>query len=128
MAAAAAAAAAITSSSPNASSGGGFHLPALFDLVRWSGVAGTTTSSKFTPLETQVLALKQRHHDVLLLVEVGYKFRFFGRDAEVAAHLLDIYAHPSHHLLTASIPTFRLYIHVKRLLEAGLKVGVRASD
>jgi DNA mismatch repair protein MSH3 len=123
-AAAAAAAAATSSSSPNATSGGGFHLPASFDLVRWSGVAGTTASSKFTPLETQVLALKQRHPDVLLLVEVGYKFRFFGRDAEVAAHLLDIYAHPSHHLLTASIPTFRLYIHVKRLLEAGLKVGV----
>lgn len=33
----------------------------------------------------QVIDLKRRHPDVLLVVEVGYKMRFFGDDAETAA-------------------------------------------
>ena len=33
---------------------------------------------KLTPLEEQVVAIKRLHPDVLLLVEVGYKYRFFG--------------------------------------------------
>ena len=52
------------------------------------------------------------------------KYRFFGRDAEVAAKHLSIIAHPSHNFLTASIPTFRLLVHVRTLVEAGWKVGV----
>lgn len=35
--------------------------------------------------EQQVVALKAAHPGVLLLVEVGYKMRMFGEDAEVAA-------------------------------------------
>jgi hypothetical protein len=35
--------------------------------------------------EQQVVALKAAHPGVLLLVEVGYKMRMFGADAEVAA-------------------------------------------
>lgn len=38
---------------------------------------------KFTPLETQVVELKAKYPGCLLLVEVGYKFRFFGEDAKV---------------------------------------------
>lgn len=37
----------------------------------------------YTPLEQQVIQLKQQHQDVLLAVECGYKYRFFGEDAEV---------------------------------------------
>jgi DNA mismatch repair protein MSH3 len=37
------------------------------------------------PQEQQVVALKAAHPGVLLLVEVGYKMRMFGADAEVAA-------------------------------------------
>ncbi|KAK9059646.1 hypothetical protein SSX86_020350 [Deinandra increscens subsp. villosa] len=79
---------------------------------------------KYTPLEQQVVELKAKYPDVLLMIEVGYKFRFFGQDAENAARVLGIYAHMDHNFLTASIPTFRLNVHVRRLVSAGYKVGV----
>lgn len=78
----------------------------------------------YTPLEQQVVDLKALHPDVLLMVEVGYRFRFFGEDAAVAAAVLGIVAHPDHSFLTASVPTFRLGFHVRRLVAAGHKVGV----
>lgn len=78
----------------------------------------------YTPLEQQVVDLKARHPDVLLMVEVGYRFRFFGEDAAVAASVLGIVAHPDRSFLTASIPAFRLGFHVRRLVAAGHKVGV----
>jgi DNA mismatch repair protein MSH3 len=65
-----------------------------------------------------------RYPDVLLLIEVGYKYRFFGKDAEAAARVLGIFAFYKHNFLTAGIPTFRLHVHVRRLVEAGYKVGV----
>ncbi|XP_024542210.1 DNA mismatch repair protein MSH3-like isoform X2 [Selaginella moellendorffii] len=79
---------------------------------------------KLTPLEQQIVELKKKFPDVLLMVEVGYKFRFFGEDAEKAANVLGIVAYYSHNFLTASVPTFRLHVHVRRLVEAGYKVGV----
>nr|POE63348.1 dna mismatch repair protein msh3 [Quercus suber] len=92
---------------------------------------------KLTPMERQVLAIKQKHMDTLLVVEVGYKFRFFGEDARTAAKELSIVCipgkfrfdeHPSEaHLdrfASASIPVHRLHVHVKRLVSAGHKVGV----
>ncbi|XP_010255451.1 PREDICTED: DNA mismatch repair protein MSH3 [Nelumbo nucifera] len=79
---------------------------------------------KYTPLEQQVVDLKAKYPDVLLMVEVGYKYRFFGEDADIAARVLGIYAHVDHNFLTASIPTFRLNVHVRRLVSAGYKVGV----
>ncbi|CAH1430272.1 unnamed protein product [Lactuca virosa] len=79
---------------------------------------------KYTPLEQQVVELKAKYKDVLLMIEVGYKFRFFGEDAENAARVLGIYAHMDHNFLTASIPTYRLNVHVRRLVSAGYKVGV----
>ncbi|XP_043716074.1 DNA mismatch repair protein MSH3 isoform X1 [Telopea speciosissima] len=79
---------------------------------------------KYTPLEQQVVDLKAKYPDVLLMIEVGYKYRFFGEDAEIAARVLGIYAHVDHNFLTASIPTFRLNVHVRRLVSVGYKVGV----
>ncbi|BGP29936.1 hypothetical protein JCM10296v2_001688 [Rhodotorula toruloides] len=79
---------------------------------------------KYTPFEQQVLALRKAHPGVLLVIEVGYKFRFFDEDAQVASRILNIACFPSQHMLTASIPTHRLDVHVKRLLNAGYKVGV----
>ncbi|KMS99092.1 hypothetical protein BVRB_3g066900 [Beta vulgaris subsp. vulgaris] len=58
------------------------------------------------------------------MIEVGYKYRFFGRDAEIAARVLRVYAYVDHNFLTASIPTFRLNVHVRRLVSEGYKVGV----
>ena len=92
---------------------------------------------KQTPLQKQVIEIKQKYPDTLLVVEVGYKYRFFGEDARVAAKELSIVCipgkyrfdnHPSEaHIdgfASASIPVPRLHVHVKRLVAAGHKVGV----
>lgn len=43
----------------------------------------TKTKLKYTPLEQQYIDIKKKYSDALLLVECGYKYRFFGDDAEV---------------------------------------------
>lgn len=106
--------------------------------------------SGYTPLEQQVIQLKEQHKDALLAVECGYKYRFFGEDAEVsavrsgskqetsapprtlslfssfctqiAAKELNIFCHPDHNFMTCSIPTHRLFVHVRRLVSHGHKV------
>ena len=101
------------------------------------GAAAKKGSSKLTPMERQVLEIKRAHMDTLLVVEVGYKFRFFGEDARIAAKELSIVCipgkfrydeHPSEahidRFASASIPVHRLHVHVKRLVAAGHKVGV----
>ncbi|RDA83291.1 hypothetical protein CP532_3694 [Ophiocordyceps camponoti-leonardi (nom. inval.)] len=93
--------------------------------------------AKLTPMETQFLEIKRKHMDTVLIVEVGYKFRFFGEDARIAARELSIVCipgklrydeHPSEaHLdrfASASIPVHRLSVHARRLVAAGHKVGV----
>lgn len=82
------------------------------------------TKTKYTPLEQQYIELKEKYPDTLLFVECGYKYRFFGEDAENAAHVLKIYCHQDHNFMTASIPVHRLFVHVRRLVAAGYKVGV----
>jgi DNA mismatch repair protein MSH3 len=51
-------------------------------------------TGKLTPLESQILDIKRKHMDTLLIVEVGYKFRFFGEDARTAAKELSIVCIP----------------------------------
>ncbi|XP_065188245.1 DNA mismatch repair protein Msh3-like [Sycon ciliatum] len=80
--------------------------------------------SPYTPLEKQYMAIRDANPGVLLMVECGYKFRFFGEDAEVAARVLNIFCHPMHNFMNASIPVQRLPVHVRRLVMAGYKVGV----
>lgn len=58
------------------------------------GRGGRKTASKLTPMERQVIDIKKRHMDTILVVEVGYKFRFFGEDARVAARELSIVCIP----------------------------------
>ena len=104
------------------------------------GRGGSTVKkvgNKLTPMERQFLDIKRGHLDTVLIVEVGYKYKFFGEDARVAAKELSIVCipgksrfdeHPSEaHLdrfASASIPVHRLHVHVKRLVGAGHKVGV----
>lgn len=101
------------------------------------GIAAKKTASKLTPMEKQVIDIKRTNMDTLLVIEVGYKFRFFGEDARAAAKQLGIvcipgkYRYDEHsseaHLdrfASASIPVHRLHVHVKRLVAAGHKVGV----
>ena len=43
----------------------------------------------YTPLEQQVVSFKLNHSDCLLMVQCGYKFRFFGDDAINASKVKD---------------------------------------
>ncbi|KAJ1331048.1 DNA mismatch repair protein MSH3 [Microdochium nivale] len=94
-------------------------------------------TGKLTPMEVQFLDIKRKHMDTVLIVEVGYKFKFFGEDARIAARELSIVCIPGKmrydehsseaHLdrfASASIPVHRLPVHAKRLVAAGHKVGV----
>ena len=47
------------------------------------GCLNSRTKSAYTPLELQFLEVKSKYPDVILLVECGYRYRFFGEDAEV---------------------------------------------
>lgn len=58
------------------------------------GKAGKKGGSKLTPMEKQVIEIKRKHLDTVLVIEVGYKFRFFGDDARVAAKELSIVCIP----------------------------------
>ncbi|KAA1471299.1 DNA mismatch repair protein MSH3 [Dentipellis sp. KUC8613] len=78
----------------------------------------------YTALEQQVRSLKQKHPGILLMVEVGYKIRFFGEDAKVAGKELGIVCYPDRNFDTASIPVHRRDIHLKKLLSKGYKVGI----
>ncbi|GAA6022808.1 hypothetical protein JCM11491_006414 [Sporobolomyces phaffii] len=84
----------------------------------------SSAAVKYTPLEQQVLALKKENPGVVLAIEVGYKFKFFQEDAQTASRVLNIACFPQQHMLTASIPTHRIDIHVRRLLNQGHKVGI----
>ncbi|KAG9120901.1 Mismatch repair protein msh3, partial [Ceratobasidium sp. 392] len=77
---------------------------------------------KYTPLEKQILALKDKHGDAILLFEVGYKFRFFGEDARVASRELGIACFMDKNFLTASIPVHRRDVGIIEQVEtAALK-------
>ncbi|CAM4670704.1 unnamed protein product [Lepidochelys kempii] len=84
------------------------------------------TKSIYTPLELQFMEMKEQYKDAILCVECGYKYRFFGEDAEIAAKELNIYCHQDHNFMTASIPTHRLFVHVRRLVAKGYK-GVQPT-
>lgn len=92
---------------------------------------------KLTPMVKQFLDIKRRNMDTILVVEVGYKFKFFGEDARIAAKELSIVCIPGKfrydehiseaHLdsfASASFPVHRLHVHVKRMVNAGYKVGI----
>ncbi|KIO18514.1 hypothetical protein M407DRAFT_11850 [Tulasnella calospora MUT 4182] len=79
---------------------------------------------EYTPLELQVKACKERHPDCLLLFEVGYKYRFFGTDAQIASKELGIACWMDRNFKTASIPVHRKTVHIKKLIAQGHKVGI----
>ena len=58
-------------------------------------VPGKKSQVKYTPLEQQYIAIKEQYTDAVLLVECGYKYRFFGHDAEVSVYSgLRVWSHP----------------------------------
>ncbi|ORX33699.1 muts domain V-domain-containing protein [Kockovaella imperatae] len=78
----------------------------------------------YTPLEKQFMEIKGENPDVLLFMEVGYKYKFHGDDAKTASKELGIACFPSRNFYTASVPVHRLHVHVKKLISLGYKVGV----
>lgn len=88
-------------------------------------VAQQDAVKKFTPLEKQVVELHRQYHpDCVLAIECGYKYKFFGVDAEIASKVLGIFSYPDRNFLTASVPTARIQYHVRRLVNAGYEVGI----
>ncbi|KAF8212388.1 muts domain V-domain-containing protein [Mycena galopus ATCC 62051] len=104
----------------SANSGKGKRKKATRKAVEEKGPSGET----YTPLENQVRRLKKDNPGVVLLVEVGYKYKFFGEDAKVAAKDLGMVCFMDRNFLVASIPTGRRDIHLKKLLSQGHKVGI----
>ncbi|KAF8002322.1 hypothetical protein HF325_003287 [Metschnikowia pulcherrima] len=109
------------------------NLANLAKLAKPSRAAKPKAAAKMTPLEQQYKDLKARHMDKVLAIQVGYKFKFFGQDAVVALQLLNIMLIPGNLNLDERkhdryayclIPDNRLHIHLQRLLNHGLKVGV----
>ncbi|KLO18801.1 hypothetical protein SCHPADRAFT_819209 [Schizopora paradoxa] len=82
------------------------------------------SSEPYTPLEKQVKELKERYPDVLLMIEVGYKYKFYGEDAKIAGKELNIVPFNDRNFVTAGIPVHRRDIHLKKLLSQGYKVGI----
>ncbi|KAG0277073.1 Mismatch repair protein msh3 [Linnemannia exigua] len=89
-----------------------------------SSSSSRSKKSIYTPLEQQYLDIKGQYPDALLCIEVGYKYRFFDKDAEIASRVLSIAHFMDRNFYTASIPIHRLDVHVRRLVHAGHKVGV----
>lgn len=88
------------------------------------GKANTDNGIKHTPLEKQILDLKSKYPGILLIIEVGYKFKFYGEDARIASQALNIMCFPERNLLSAMIPVHRINVHVKKLVSLGHKVGI----
>lgn len=58
------------------------------------GKGAKKAGSKLTPMEKQVIEIKRQNMNTVLVIEVGYKFRFFGEDARIAAKELGIVCIP----------------------------------
>ncbi|KAF7295053.1 DNA mismatch repair protein [Mycena indigotica] len=82
------------------------------------------SGKRYTPLEKQVLAFKKKYPGSVLMIEVGYKYRFYGDDAKVAAKELGMGCYMKGNFLLASIPIHRGNIHMKNLINLGYKVGI----
>lgn len=98
----------------------------------------TKATSKLTPLDQQVKDLKLQHLDKILAIQVGYKYKFYCQDAVIVHKILNIMLVPGklniidesptdklyNKLAYCSIPEPRLHIHLQRLLDKGLKIGI----
>lgn len=77
-----------------------------------------------TPLEQQIVSLKEEHPELLLVVECGYKYQLFGEDADRAGAILNMAVYKKKNFLGCSFPLHRLFVHVKKLVAHGCKVGI----
>lgn len=94
--------------------------------------------NKLTLLDEEVQQLKLRHMDKILMIQVGYKYKFYAEDAVKASSLLNFMLIEGKlnirnntaddlsykNFAYCSIPDQRLKIHLKKLLHYGYKVGI----
>ncbi|KIK21377.1 hypothetical protein PISMIDRAFT_681294 [Pisolithus microcarpus 441] len=78
----------------------------------------------YTPAELQSLKLINENPGVVLMIESGYKYYFYGESAMIASRELGVVAYLRRNLMTAFIPVHRRDLHVKKLLSQGHKVGI----
>ena len=64
-----------------------FRTPTEAEFEEEESKSGPNPNLKPTPLEKQVLEFKEKFPDLILFVECGYRYRFFGKDAEIAAEV-----------------------------------------
>ena len=64
---------------------GGIKDPNIDQQTNFVGLKSLNSRTKtvYTPLEQQFMDIKRQHEDTVLFVECGYKYKFFGEDAEV---------------------------------------------
>lgn len=70
---------------PSSDGGASAEGSSTASISRGKGKGAAAGRVKLTPMEQQVVDLKAKHSGVLLLVECGYRYRFFGEDALAAA-------------------------------------------
>ena len=80
--------------------------------------------AQLTPMERTVVALKEAHPALVLLCEVGYKYKVYGEDARLARALLRVVAFVDYSFLSLMVPAVRVAFHVRRLVAAGHRVGL----
>lgn len=78
-----------------------------------------------TPMMRQYLAAKKAHPGMLLLFHMGDFYETFGEDAELAARVLGLtLTSRDKSIAMAGFPVHALEVHLRKLLQAGLRVAV----
>ncbi|AET40443.1 mismatch repair protein MSH3 Ecym_6039 [Eremothecium cymbalariae DBVPG len=110
----------------------------LEDVSDGKAKAKKQKSNKLTELDQQFKDLKLRNMDKVLVVRVGYKYKFFAEDAVLVSQLLQIKLVPGKLTVNetnpndikfkqfayCTIPDVRLEVHLQRLIHHNLKVGL----
>ncbi|KAJ8700304.1 Mismatch repair protein msh3 [Pleurotus ostreatus] len=114
----------LTALFPKKSKGKKIKAPPVRKVVSKAPERVGPSGQTYTPLEEQILKLKADNPGTLLMVEIGYKYKFFGEDAEIASKTLGVACYPDRNFSVAFIPVDRLNIHLKNLLSQGHRVGI----
>ncbi|KAG5509164.1 hypothetical protein JKF63_06173 [Porcisia hertigi] len=87
-------------------------------------VKGETEGFSLTPLEQQVVALKESiSPHVILMVACGYRVKFYGCDSRAVSRRVGIMCTPGQPFEYSSFPYTRVNLYVHRLVAMGYHVG-----
>ncbi|GET87331.1 mismatch repair protein MSH3, putative [Leishmania tarentolae] len=89
-----------------------------------SAAKGETEGASLTPLEQQVVALKESlPSHVILMVACGYRVKFYGSDSRAVSRRVGIMCIPGQPFEYSSFPYTRVDLYVHRLVAMGYHVG-----